>query len=121
SSDTWAVLDYKTSDEPSSPAKTHQKGHALEWVDLQLPLYRHLARAIDTDDRTPLIGPDARIELGYVCLSREPYAEVGLMAEWEERALLIADEKAREMVRLLREGEVQFSDRRPGRSGDRIM
>ena len=37
------VVDYKTADRGDKPQQTHRKGD--EWIDLQLPLYRHLVRA----------------------------------------------------------------------------
>jgi ATP-dependent helicase/nuclease subunit B len=40
----WIVFDYKTSDNPKSPEHAHRKRGA--WIDLQLPLYRHLADAL---------------------------------------------------------------------------
>ncbi|HMP80491.1 MAG TPA: PD-(D/E)XK nuclease family protein, partial [Pirellulaceae bacterium] len=36
----WAVWDYKSSERAKSPAAAHRRRH--EWIDLQLPLYRHL-------------------------------------------------------------------------------
>src|SRR5690606_35854101 len=52
----WAVFDYKTSDTGQPPEKTHRRGRGKErrWVDLQLPLYRHLLPAIE-DDGAPLV------------------------------------------------------------------
>ncbi len=40
----WMVFDYKTSDTPKSPDHAHRKQG--RWIDLQLPLYRHLADAL---------------------------------------------------------------------------
>ena len=44
----WALFDYKTSAKSDPPEKTHRKklDDALEWIDLQLPLYHHLAPAV---------------------------------------------------------------------------
>jgi hypothetical protein len=84
----WAVLDYKSSDTASSPAKTHRK--ANEWIDLQLPLYRHLVRGLDSS---------ADAKLGYVLLPKD-VREVGFsLADWTEAELQAADEAARNVVR----------------------
>ena len=36
------ILDYKTTDSGATPAETHYRSRNREWIDLQLPLYRHL-------------------------------------------------------------------------------
>lgn len=36
------ILDYKTTDSGAPPAETHYRPRNREWIDLQLPLYRHL-------------------------------------------------------------------------------
>lgn len=108
----WAVLDYKTSDRPRSPDDAHRSGRGsdVEWVDLQLPLYRHMVTAL-ADDRPDLRGlaqPEAQIGLGYLNLSREgiEHAE----ADWTDDELAAADEAARRAVRTLRTGEFAFRD-----------
>ena len=57
--DRWVVFDYKTSDAGDPPEKTHRVGPRMNkrWVDLQLPLYRHLAAALRTEDDRPLVPP----------------------------------------------------------------
>ncbi|HEV3024687.1 MAG TPA: PD-(D/E)XK nuclease family protein, partial [Pirellulales bacterium] len=40
----YIIFDYKTSDAGHPPDKTHRKQD--RWVDLQLPLYRHLTKAV---------------------------------------------------------------------------
>ena len=86
------ILDYKTSDAGDSPEKTHRR-RSSAWVDLQLPLYRHLAREFDID------GP---VGLGYVLLPKNTTA-VGLsLAAWSAEELETADETAREIVRKVR-------------------
>ena len=42
--DQWVIFDYKTSDAAKTPEQVHLD--AGQWVDLQLPLYRHLARCL---------------------------------------------------------------------------
>ena len=43
-SDMWAVIDYKT--HGHEPFKKHFKKSTGEWIDLQLPLYRHMIRCL---------------------------------------------------------------------------
>jgi hypothetical protein len=89
-----AVLDYKTADLGDSPDRTHRRGD--DWVDLQLPLYRHLVRErpweqIDWDGES--------IELGYVLLPRD-LSKVGLAAAtWEGDELQAADAMAEQVIR----------------------
>ena len=87
------VFDYKTSDRVDPPDKTHRK--KTEWVDLQLPLYRHLVAAL---------GIDGPVELAYIALPKD-VAKVGeLIAEWTPAELDEADETARRVVRAIRRG-----------------
>jgi RecB family exonuclease len=85
------VLDYKSSDTPSSPEKVHQRSGA--WVDLQLPLYRHLIRGI---------GIDGPVRLGYVQLPRDVKKVEFQLAEWTPDELAAADEAAAEVIRAIR-------------------
>ena len=86
------ILDYKTSDAGDSPNKTHRK-RSGEWTDLQLPLYRHLAREL---------GIDGPVGLGYIVLPKST-PNVGLLpAEWTEADLDDADRTACEVVRKIR-------------------
>lgn len=86
------ILDYKTSDAGDPPAKTHRK-RSGEWIDLQLPLYRHLARALDIQEP---------VGLGYIVLPKS-LADVGLAtAEWTDADLQDADRTACEVVRRIR-------------------
>jgi ATP-dependent helicase/nuclease subunit B len=41
----WQLLDLKTSERPTSPDEAHRTRRGV-WKDLQLPLYRHLARGL---------------------------------------------------------------------------
>lgn len=83
-----AILDYKSSDSARTPEQFHQRGG--EWIDLQLPLYRHLARSL---------GIDGPLQLGYVLLPKDPTQVEFRMAEWSESDLAAADEVARQVVR----------------------
>jgi len=82
-----AILDYKSSDSPRTPEKAHQRGD--QWIDLQLPLYRHLARSLG------ITGP---LQLGYVLLPKDVDKVEFCMAQWTEEELEAADEVAREVV-----------------------
>ena len=87
------VLDYKTGDRAKSPEQAHRQGD--DWIDLQLPLYRHLL---------PALGIEGRTKLGYVVL-RTSTAAVGLLeAPWSEEDLQSADRTAEEVIRKVRQG-----------------
>ncbi len=94
-----AILDYKTAESGQTPDKTHrQKG---DWIDLQLPLYRHLAGA----SQLPQISvADCRLELGYVLLPKDTRKVGAAMAEWSMPELESADAIAREVIALIRQG-----------------
>jgi len=92
-----AVLDYKTADRGDHPNRTHRRGD--EWVDLQLPLYRHLVRAAKLAANVPAQAP---IDLGYIVLPLDPKCVGLLLAEWDEAMLLAADKKASEIIRAIR-------------------
>lgn len=83
----WRVVDYKTSEKGDSPKSVHMsKGN---WIDLQLPLYRILARANN------IRGP---IQLGYIQLPGD-LTKVGLdSADWTETELDAAEQLARELA-----------------------
>jgi ATP-dependent helicase/nuclease subunit B len=112
----WAVFDYKTSDRGEDPERTHRRGRGEEkrWVDLQLPLYRHLLPAIRRDDGSPLIPPDAvdRVRLGYLLLPRDLEGVGAAFADWGAEDLALADETARDVVRAIRENRFFFDPER---------
>ena len=85
------VFDYKTSDSSKKPEEAHQKRG--EWVDLQLPLYRHLVRAL---------GIEGPIRLGYITLSKDTSRIDFLRADWDEKDLEQADQRAYEIIRAVR-------------------
>jgi RecB family exonuclease len=86
------LVDYKTADRAKKPDDVHRQRGA--WVDLQLPLYRHLVRAM---------GIDGRVRLGYVNLPKDTSA-VGLEeAEWTEAELESADRTAEDVIRKVRQ------------------
>lgn len=85
------VFDYKTSDASKRPEDAHQRRG--EWVDLQLPLYRHLVRAL---------GIEGSLGLGYITLSKDTSRIDFLQAQWSEAELEEADQLAYEIVRAVR-------------------
>ena len=92
-----AILDYKTGDTALTPEKAHQT--KTGWIDLQLPLYRHLAQGLK------LFTLDDRVTLGYVALARDPASIKILPASWDMETLRSADAAAVEVVRSIRSRE----------------
>jgi hypothetical protein len=88
-----AILDYKSSDAARNPEKEHQR--AGQWVDLQLPLYRHLAHSLG------ITGP---VQLGFVLLPKDVTKVTFCLAHWSDAELAQADEIARDVVRKIRDG-----------------
>jgi ATP-dependent helicase/nuclease subunit B len=82
------LLDYKTHDRISKPESSHQKRG--EWVDLQLPLYRHLAKEMGFS------AGDRGFLLGYASLPRDRAAFT--LASWSEEELRAADGVAQTIV-----------------------
>ncbi len=91
-SGTVVILDYKTSDLGKTPEETHRIGRQddRQWVDLQLPLYRHLIKALDLEYDNLL--------LGYVLLPRELAATRVELAEWTPEELDDADREAARII-----------------------
>jgi RecB family exonuclease len=87
------IFDYKTSDKGKSPDETHRTKD--QWIDLQLPLYRHLAAALNIE------GP---VDLGYIVLPKTLGEANGHLATWTEAELASADEAAAKVVRGIRGG-----------------
>ena len=92
-----AILDYKTSDTGKSPKAAHQKSDG-SWIDLQLPLYRHLLAGLDLD-----FDPDAPIDLGYILLPKDLTKSRFEIADWSDADLLGADQEAARVVRAVRQ------------------
>jgi RecB family exonuclease len=91
------VLDYKTGDAGKEPDKTHRRRD--EWVDLQLPLYRHLLKTVAFDvpfDRA------AEPLLGYINLPKDVKSIRERLASWTPDELASADAAAWEIVRNIR-------------------
>jgi hypothetical protein len=100
----WAILDYKTGDRKKSPRDAHRrKDKEKSWIDLQLPLYRLLARGL---------GFSGEPELGYAWIAKESHETGFFWGDFEPLELDQALEVARRVVRLVRAG--QFTE--PGRA-----
>lgn len=94
----YIVFDYKTGDKAKTPEEAHRTGRTGEkqWVDLQLPLYRHLVRAL---------GITGEVKLGYILLPKDPGSTGESLADWTPEELHTADEAAAEVVRKVRREE----------------
>lgn len=93
-----AVWDYKSSDAGKPAEKAHYRSRKQEWVDLQLPLYRHLVKEV-------AVVADAdfnRVTTGYVLLPKK-LSDIGFdQTHWSPDELVAADELAREIIRKIR-------------------
>jgi len=99
----WAILDYKTGDKPRSPREATRKKDGT-WLDLQLPLYRHLARELE------LAGEPA---LGYAWLAKEDEDTGFTFDVFPPAELAEALEVARDIVRCVRAGDFLEPGRPP--------
>ena len=102
-SDRWQVLDYKTSAKAKTPDKTHRKRD--EWIDLQLPLYRHLLAEVPGFPCAKSAGSCLEnVEVGYFNVPAR-VEEIGIrVATWTEGDYADADAAARWVVRQVRRG-----------------
>ncbi len=92
-----AILDYKTASKSKDPHSEHRDRHGI-WLDLQLPLYRHLASRL-LADQLP--------ELGYIVLdakSRDVDLRPLVLNAGEFRS---ADDAARNIIDKIRANEIQ--------------
>ncbi|HND50736.1 MAG TPA: PD-(D/E)XK nuclease family protein [Pirellulaceae bacterium] len=90
----FAVFDYKTGDTARAPRKTHQLKD--EWIDFQLPLYRHLVREL---------GIESRVQLGYILLPKNVDGTGFEMADWSDGELETADAAVRNIAQRILNGE----------------
>lgn len=87
------IIDYKvTESEDATPERLHRKKIAGErvWIDLQLPLYRRLAREV---------VKNAPVLLAYILLPKIADSTRLCLAEWSDEDLASAEETARDVVR----------------------
>jgi hypothetical protein len=90
------ILDYKTSAAARGPDDSHRDKEG--WVDLQLPLYRHLV------GKVPKLPAADVLELGYCNLPARIEDTGVVLAPWTETDLATADKAATEVVRSVRRG-----------------
>lgn len=107
-----AILDYKTGETPAGPDEAHRTKRSREWQDLQLPLYRHVLAATLQSNWDPKFAGSSELWFGYILLSRESKRVGAEFADWTDDDLIGADEAARQVVRMLRLGRVDFDERR---------
>lgn len=101
----WAIIDYKTGEEGKTPERAHRvRG---EWVDLQLPIYRHLAAEV---------GVCGDVALGYISIPRDHDKLDWLPADWSHEDLTSADEVARQTACQILRGEFWVELDRPTKS-----
>lgn len=89
----WAIFDYKTGDKGKDPAKAHHSGE--DWVDFQLPLYRHLAAAC---------GVSGVVRLGYLSIPRDTSDISERFADWTDAELREADAAAADIAAQILDG-----------------
>ncbi|MEZ6234917.1 MAG: PD-(D/E)XK nuclease family protein [Phycisphaerales bacterium] len=129
----WAIFDYKAGENPPTPDKAHRRGRAQdrEWIDLQLPLYRHLAAPLlremeskqsavagQPGDRSDVLG---RIAVGYFLVGASRDAIGVAEPEWDAATLADADDAAAGVVRAIRRGEFRDAGRGNGRYEARVV
>jgi ATP-dependent helicase/nuclease subunit B len=117
----WAVFDYKTGERGHTPEQAHRKGRgdSAEWIDLQLPLYRHILPHVSAGDGVRVFaGPVDDVRLGYITLCADSALVTGNFADWDVATLASADEAARDCVRVLRRNVFEFAGAPRGVTGD---
>lgn len=92
----WAVFDYKTGDEGKNPEAAHRINRKTEWIDLQLPIYQHLAHHLIAQPDAPKFS--GRMELGYILLPSDLKSVGFAKAEWTESDLQTADDRTLEII-----------------------
>ncbi|MCH2147958.1 MAG: PD-(D/E)XK nuclease family protein [Phycisphaerales bacterium] len=86
----YRAIDYKSSDKAKSVVKAHYATRKKQWIDLQLPLYRHLLRSIDIE-----VEPH---QLCYVNLPADTNGTKLDAADWRDVKIEDADEVARQVI-----------------------
>jgi RecB family exonuclease len=86
------LFDYKTGDSAHHPEAVHRTRQG-QWLDLQLPLYRHLVRGC---------GITTEVQLGYILLPKDLQQIGASMAAWTPADLAQADAAAADVVRRVR-------------------
>ena len=97
----WAIFDYKSSETGQTPKKVHNISDPPGWIDLQLPLYRHLAKDITQQ---------SKVELGYINICNDTSLIREETAEWNEAELAEADTVALDAMLSIQRGEFDIAD-----------
>ena len=106
----WSIFDYKSSEACHNPEKTHNCNDAPYWKDLQLPLYRHLAKSVTGS---------ARVQLGYINICNDLQTIGAYFADWDSDQLETADLVALNVMRAINSNHFQMrSDTKPTFFGD---
>jgi ATP-dependent helicase/nuclease subunit B len=106
-----AILDYKTSDQPTLAAKKHLDGE--EWIDLQLPLCRYLWEQMHPDDQV-------EIHTGFVHLPQKAGGCKISRLELSDDSLTSAVAKAVSLVESIQALDFKPSDKVFKNSMDRL-
>lgn len=94
-----ALLDYKTSDSGKNPNEDHLDKN--KWINLQLPVYRHLLLA--NHELFPEFNMDAEIKVGYINISKEKVAKFE-NPEWTDDVFKTAEDKISEVMENIHNG-----------------
>ena len=98
----WCIIDYKTSESAKTPDKAHRGKNFFggEWVDVQLPLYQHLAAQH---------GIDGAVSLAYFTMPKDPAGVEVRPARWSDTQLEEAIETARMVLTKIRQGAFEMN------------
>lgn len=101
----WAIFDYKSSEACNSPEKTHNCPDAPFWKDLQLPLYRHLAKSVTGT---------TKVLLGYINICNNLQTIGAYFAEWNHDELESADLVALNVMQAINTNQFELrNDKKP--------
>lgn len=105
----WRIIDYKTGDTAKSPSKAHfgrERAPAEpNWIDVQLPLYRHLVVGCRPSESWPAIEQPP--EVGYVQLPRSVDGVGWKPANWSDDVVDSGLDAARACVHRLRHEPIE--------------
>ncbi|MFK7960760.1 MAG: PD-(D/E)XK nuclease family protein [Phycisphaerales bacterium] len=113
----WRIIDYKAGDAPKDPRAQHliggRRAKTLEWRDLQLPLYRRLARGRlfpgHEDDAKHWFAAhpaniDGPVDVGYIVLPASAEDTGWRAADFTDDEVDDAMDRARQIVAAIRAG-----------------
>jgi hypothetical protein len=95
----WAIFDYKSSETCNRPEKIHNCNEAPYWKDLQLPLYRHLAKAITGT---------TKVDLGYINICNDLKTIGEYVAKWDNDQLESADLVALNVMQAINQNQFEL-------------